>query len=76
MEILEGFFLQDIIDGIMQFFTNQTNFDIRNTSVARAVTSPEAVKDIQKEFVMEVIDDLCSMQKTLTFVSTPDELQL
>lgn len=74
-EILKRFFPQDIINGIIQFFKNQTDFDIRNTSVVTAATSDKALVGIQKEYVAAVIDGLCDMQRTLGFASTADEFE-
>lgn len=75
-KILKGFFPQDIIiHGIIQFFKNLPDFDIRNTSVVTAATSDKALVGIEKEYVPAVIVGLCDMQRTLGLASTADEFE-
>lgn len=60
-------FTNPIRTGIIEFFKNQPNFDIRNTSVMTVATSLGVDQ--------EVINGLCDMQRTLAFASTLVEFQ-
>lgn len=62
--------------GISKFITNQPSFDIRNTSVVTAASSPGAVAGIDALSVQAVIDGLCEMQRTLAFASTLTEFRV
>lgn len=73
--IIGKYFESYIGDGMIQFFKNQPDFNVRTTSIVRAVTNPKAVEGINKKYVPEVIQGLCTMQRTLAFASTLDEFQ-
>lgn len=68
-------FGKDIITGIITFLGNQPDFDIRNTSVETATTSPGAMKGIEGEAVPDVIRALSVLQRILTVASTPAEFK-
>ena len=61
-------------NGLVQFFANQPNFNIRKTSVNKAFTAPEAFNGIPANVVPNVKNEMASLQRLQALTSNPDTI--
>jgi len=63
-------------NGLVQFFANQPNFNIRKTSVNKAFTAPEAFNGIPANVVPNVKNEMASLQRLQALTSNPDTISI
>jgi hypothetical protein len=54
---------ENLRSGVVQFFDNQPNFNIRNTSVYTALKHPEAFKNIPEEQRPKIVEEVKTLQR-------------